>query len=65
MISIALALVMILWLISIFSFAKWRAASLCRKEGQCNVLNDTALQVYMKLSGVGVLVWACMMLARV
>jgi hypothetical protein len=47
----------IIWLITIFAFARWRVSRICRNEEKCNVMNDFPLQLYMKLSGVCLLFW--------
>lgn len=46
-----------LWIVSIFTFAKWRIVSMPAQNPPGNVSTDLAFQVYLKLSGLGVLVW--------
>ena len=46
-----------LWIASIFSFAKWRVGSIPVEKPPRNVSADLCFQVYLKLSGLGVLGW--------
>ena len=63
MVSLAIFGIMLLWIISIFSFAKWRYAVIDTPEKQINISNDLAFQIYLKLSGFFVLGWIGILLA--
>jgi len=63
MISLAILGIMLLWIVSVFSFARWRHALTCTFEKQINISADLPFQIYLKLSGLGVLAWIFMMLS--
>ena len=52
-----------LWLLSVFSFAHWRAAASIGKKKSRPVSNDLVFQLYLKISGLGVLGWVVFILA--
>ena len=54
----------LLWLLSVFSFARWRVSSLCKNDSNCNVLNDMVFQIYLKMSGVVVFFLICMIIRK-
>jgi len=60
---IAILVIHLLWLTSIFSFAKWRVFSCSKGGSNFIILNDNVFKVYSKLSGTAVLVWMCMMIS--
>jgi hypothetical protein len=59
---IAILLIYLLWLTSIFSFAKWRVLTFSKGGNDFSVLTDSLFQIYLKLSGMAVLIWMCMMI---
>jgi hypothetical protein len=63
MVSLAIFGIMLLWILSIFSFAKWRYAVIDTPERRINISNDLAFQIYLKLSGFCFLGWIGIMLA--
>lgn len=63
MVSLVIFGIMLLWIISIFSFAKWRHAVTGTPEKQINISTDLPFQIYLKLSGLGVLAWIGLMLS--
>lgn len=65
MITLSVLLIMTVWIASIFSFARWRASRICQKQQSCNVSSDLSFQIYLKISGLCVLLWIGSMLARV
>lgn len=46
-----------LWIASIFTFAKWRVVSMPVQKPPFNISADLVFQLYLKLSGLGVLGW--------
>lgn len=60
----AILIISFLWLVSIFSFAKWRVSTVCKNAPGCSVLNDLVFKIYLKASGAAVFAWLCMMIAR-
>lgn len=64
MIYLSVIFIAMVWLVSVFSFARWRVAHRYAKGHHGNVLNDTIFQLFMKLSGSVVLVWIALMLTH-
>jgi hypothetical protein len=62
MISLAVLSITLLWILSIFSFAKWRHAAIAAPDRRANISTDLVFQVYLKLSGLAVLFWIGLML---
>jgi hypothetical protein len=62
MITAAILIIMLLWIVSIFSFAKWRYKAAFTPEKPGDITADLPFQIYLKLSGVAVLIWIGLML---
>ena len=63
MLILSIFVIMLLWVASIFTFAKWRYPLAFTPERPGNISADPVFQIYLKLSGLGVLVWIGLMLA--
>ena len=62
--NITIILISVVWLLSIFWIARWRFTRICRSDRNCSVVNDFPLQVYMKVSGIGLLFWIALILGH-
>ena len=63
MVLLSIVIITVLWIVSLFTFAKWRYAVTIDRHLSVNINTDLVYQLYLKLSGLGVLVWMFWMLA--
>lgn len=60
---IAVIVIMLLWIVSVFTFANWRMSATMGRKLAINVSKDLIFQLYLKFSGLGVLGWVCLLMA--
>jgi len=63
MVILSIVIISLLWIYSLVAFAKWRHAGAIAKNHSVNLNTDLGYQLYLKLSGLAVLVWIYWMLA--
>ena len=51
-----------LWIYSVYSIARWRGRVLSEKEQFSGILNDSLFNVYLTVSGSGVLLFLAFLL---
>jgi|GEM_PF-2624970 len=61
---IAVIVIMLLWIVSVFTFANWRRTATTSNLATTNVSKDLIFQVYLKFSGMGVLGWTYLFMAN-